>query len=155
MIAPWKYLECNGIRVLVLGENISTTGPGLHWPVLSRASLGGGVCVSGRRGSRSDRRAGRRSLLAVLQMLTYQRKFFTDREQRLCLGKDRGVPQEPMLVVCTVVLDHVQRKVQYSTLGTLPQLIDTLNLFVGIHPKRPLPDCSYRPLENPSVSDQR
>ncbi|TEA03913.1 hypothetical protein CCUG60884_02774 [Mycobacteroides salmoniphilum] len=70
-------------------------------------------------------------------MLAYQRKFFTDREQRLCLGKDCGVPQEPVLVVCTVVLDHVQRKVQYSALGALPQLIDTLSLFVSIHPDHP------------------
>lgn len=70
-------------------------------------------------------------------MLTYQRKFFTDREQRLCLSKDRRVPQKLVLVVRTVVLDHVQRKVQYSALGTLPQLIDALNLFVSTHPKRP------------------
>ncbi len=57
-------------------------------------------------------------------MLAYQRELFTDCQQRLGLGEDRRVPQEPVLVVCTVVVDHVQRKVQDPVLSALPQLID-------------------------------
>lgn len=88
-------------------------------------------------------------------MLAYQRKFFTDREQRLRLGKDCGVPQKPVLVVCTVVLDHVQRKVQYSALGTLPQFINTLNLFASIHPDRPYLSVPVNRRKTLSASDRR
>lgn len=66
-------------------------------------------------------------------MLPDQRKLFTDRQQRLCLRKDGSVPQEPVLVVCTVVLDYVQREVQDPILGTFPQLIDMLSLFLCNH----------------------
>ncbi|SKV39411.1 Uncharacterised protein [Mycobacteroides abscessus subsp. massiliense] len=51
--------------------------------------------------------------------MAYQRKLFTDCQQRLCLGKDCGITQEPVHVVCTIVFDHIQREIQYPILSTL------------------------------------